>query len=95
MEIGFEWDDSKNKANLKKHSVSFELARKAFFDPHRIIVEDTAHSKTENRYHCIGKVNNEIITVRFTYRNGRIRIFGAGYWRKGRKCYEQQHKLHG
>jgi hypothetical protein len=30
------------------------------------------------------------MTVRFTYRKGRIRIFGAGYWRKGKKIYEQQ-----
>jgi hypothetical protein len=31
-----------------------------------------------------------IITVRFTYRYGKIRIFGAGYWRKGKKEYEKK-----
>jgi hypothetical protein len=30
------------------------------------------------------------MTVRFTWRAGRIRIIGAGYWRKGKKIYEQQ-----
>ena len=35
-----------------------------------------------------------IITVRFTYREGKVRIFGAGYWRKGRKRYEQQNNLY-
>jgi hypothetical protein len=30
------------------------------------------------------------MTMRFTWREGRIRIFGAGYWRKGKTIYEQQ-----
>jgi hypothetical protein len=30
------------------------------------------------------------MTVRFTYRKDLIRILGAGYWRKGKKIYEQQ-----
>ncbi|WP_107669793.1 BrnT family toxin [Cyanothece sp. BG0011] len=94
MESNFEWDESKNQANLEKHGLSFELAQYAFFDTHRIILEDLAHSVTEKRFYCLGKVNQEIITVRFTYRNGKIRIFGAGYWRKGRKFYEQRNHLH-
>jgi hypothetical protein len=32
------------------------------------------------------------MTVRFTYREARIRIFGAGYWRKGKRIYEQQNR---
>ena len=32
------------------------------------------------------------MTVRFTWRDGRIRIFGAGYWRKGKKIYAQQNR---
>ena len=32
------------------------------------------------------------MTVRFTYRGGRIRIFGTGYWRKGKRIYEQQNR---
>ena len=42
----------------------------------------------------MGQVNEGIITVRFTYRDGKVRIFGAGYWRKGRKRYEQQNNLY-
>jgi len=33
---------------------------------------------------------NGILTVRFTMRDGNIRIFGAGYWREGRDKYEQK-----
>lgn len=42
------------------------------------------------RYYCMGKVDNEIITVRFTYRKNIIRIIGAGFWRKERSLYEKE-----
>ena len=51
---------------------------------------DTAHSDIEKRYYCIGEVNGGIPTVRFTYRSSVIRIFGVGYWRKGRTIYERE-----
>jgi uncharacterized DUF497 family protein len=86
----FEWDEDKAQENQKKHKVSFSLAQRAFLDPHRIIVEDEEHSAEENRYYCIGRVEEGIMTVRFTYRGNTIRIYGAGYWRKGRKLYEEQ-----
>lgn len=86
----FEWDEGKAQENQKKHKVSFSLAQRAFLDPHRIIVEDEEHSAEENRYYCIGRVEEGIMTVRFTYRGNTIRIYGAGYWRKGRKLYEEQ-----
>lgn len=34
-----------------------------------------------------------ILTVRFTYRARVIRIFGAGYWRKGKAIYEKENKI--
>jgi uncharacterized DUF497 family protein len=86
----FEWDDAKDRANRAKHRVSFLEAQVAFFDPDRVIAEDLDHSGTEQRYFCFGRVAGNVMTVRFTYREGRIRIFGAGYWRKGRLIYEQQ-----
>jgi len=90
----FDWDEEKDKENQAKHHVSFALAQRAFLDTHRVIVEDVSHSKGEERYYCIGCVDNAIITVRFTYRGNVIRIYGAGYWRKGRKIYEDQNKIH-
>ena len=84
----FEWDENKNKLNQEKHNVSFEKAQYAFLDKNRIIAQDLEHSQDEQRYFCFGKVDDEIITVRFVYRNDKIRIFGAGYWRKGKKIYE-------
>ena len=89
-EPSFEWDDDKDRANRLKHGVSFSEAQIAFFDPRRVIAEDLEHSGAEPRYFCFGGVAGGILTVRFTYREGRIRIFGAGYWRKGKRIYEQQ-----
>jgi uncharacterized protein len=86
----FEWDSKKNTINIEKHGISFFEAQRAFLDPHRIIAQDIDHStKTEVRYYCFGKVDEEIITVRFIYKDQIIRIFGAGYWRKGKKIYEK------
>jgi uncharacterized protein len=86
----FEWDEEKDTENQEKHNVPFSLAQYAFLDPKRIIAEDIYHSHEENRFYCIGLVGEGVMTVRFTYRGNIIRIFGAGYWRKGRKIYEDQ-----
>ncbi|MFP4473785.1 MAG: BrnT family toxin [Candidatus Omnitrophota bacterium] len=86
----FEWDAAKDHLNQRKHHVSFHQAKWAFFDPDRIIAYDPRHSRHEVRYYCIGKVDDGILTVRFTYRHRVIRIFGAGYWRKGKDLYEQE-----
>ena len=90
----FEWDSNKDKLNQKKHNVSFALAQYAFIDPKRLIDKDLKHSEKEARYYCIGTVDPEIITVRFTYRGHVNRIIGAGYWRKGKVAYEKKNKIH-
>ena len=88
----FVWDPVKDRINRAKHSVSFERAQYAFFDPRRVIAEDLGHSGMERRYFCFGLVDGAVMTVRFTWRGDVIRIFGAGYWRKGRRIYEQQNR---
>lgn len=44
----FEWDERKNKANQKKHGVTFEEARTAFLDENARVVPDPEHSDTED-----------------------------------------------
>ena len=90
----FEWDDNKDKVNQKKHGVSFALAQLAFLDHKRVILEDLEHSGDEKRFYCLGKISEGILTVRFTYRSNKIRIFGAGYWRKGKKIYEKENTIY-
>ncbi|MFQ5716329.1 MAG: BrnT family toxin [Nitrospinales bacterium] len=92
MKTLFEWDNKKDHANREKHGVSFALAQHAFLDPCRVVAKDLKHSKAENRYYCVGKAGEGILTVRFTHRKGIIRIIGAGYWRKGKELYEKENK---
>ena len=90
----FDWDVAKDRENQLKHGVGFGTAQFAFADPRRVIAVDTAHSGDEERHFCFGQVGNGILTVRFTYRAGVIRIIGAGYWRKGRQIYERENQIH-
>jgi len=90
----FEWDQRKDVANRRKHGVSFLEAQHAFLDPNRIIAIDVRHSTArETRYFCFGKVEEKVMTVRFAVRDEKIRIFGAGYWREGRKKYEERKRI--
>ena len=91
----FDWDLDKDRLNQDKHGIAFSLAQLAFFDKNRVILEDLEHSENEKRYYCLGRVAGGIMTVRFTWRNSKIRIIGAGYWRKGKKIYEEKNKIHG
>lgn len=88
--IEFDWDKEKNTTNFLKHGVRFEEAMLAFTDPQRLIIFDDQHSHEEKRWFCLGIVDKKVMTVRYTLRDNKIRIIGAGYWRQGRKRYEQQ-----
>ena len=93
MEIesgSFIWDLEKELDNIRKHRVDFSTACEAFKDPKRKIYTDSKNSKEEDRLFCSGKIGNKVLTVRFTYRGHKIRIFGAGYWRKGEIYYERE-----
>jgi uncharacterized DUF497 family protein len=90
MTVRFEWDKDKDKVNREKHGVGFAEACTAFEDPNRVIVFDTAHSGIEDRWFCYGRIDDRVMTVRFTMRDNVVRIIGAGYWRQWRKFYEEK-----
>ena len=90
----FEWDEDKDRDNQAKHGISFRQACEVFMDPRRIIVRDVTHSMNEDRYFCIGRAGDSIVTVRFTWREHVIRIIGAGRWRRGKKIYEEKNQIH-
>ncbi len=54
MQIVFEWDASKARANLAKHQISFEEAKTLFNDPLLLTYPDDLHAETEERYISIG-----------------------------------------
>ncbi len=89
----FIWNYEKEKNNINKHGIDFFYASRAFKDSKRLITIDEKNSTFEDRYFCIGKVENRILTVRFTMRGNQIRIIGAGFWRSGKKIYEEKNKI--
>ena len=93
IELEFEWDIEKEEQNKEKHGVDFQTAKNAFSDPLRVVFVDEAHSDTELRFFCMGKIDNTVLTVRFTYRDDRIRIFGAQWSRKGQRIYNEENLI--
>lgn len=62
--IRFEWDPRKDKANRKKHGVSFEEAQSIFFDEHAIQYYDDDHSTQEDRFVMLGmSVRSRLLVV--------------------------------
>lgn len=86
----FVWDAGKEKMNIEKHGVDFKTAARAFLDDDRILIVDIEHSRAEDRFYCIGRADEDVLTVWYTHRPPLIRIIGAGRLRKGRKLYETE-----
>jgi uncharacterized DUF497 family protein len=92
MDIDFEWDDRKASENLKKHGISFDIAKTVFLDPLAYIFEDKWHSQEEPREIIIGhNEQNQLILVSFTERSPNlIRIISARLvTSKERRDYEE------
>jgi uncharacterized protein len=68
-EIGFEWDVSKASSNKKKHGISFEDAKSAFFDVNALVINDPEHSHDEERFILLGLSNaHQLLVVCHCYR---------------------------
>ncbi len=63
MELVFEWDANKARANLRRHKVSFEEAKTLFRDPLLITFHDESHSDAEERCISIGYSARERILL--------------------------------
>jgi len=77
VELEFEWDDEKARANLAKHRVSFLTAAEIFASE---ILEriDDREDYGELRFIALGRADTEIYRVVFTWRGeGIIRIISA------------------
>lgn len=78
--LRFEWDERKAKANEKKHGVSFEEARSAFFDERARLIDDPDHSEGEERFVLLGLSSSlRLLLVCHCYRSqgSVIRIISA------------------
>ncbi len=67
--ISFEWDASKASVNKKKHGVSFEEAKLAFFDENALVIHDAEHSLDEDRFVLLGlSTTTRLLVVCHRYR---------------------------
>ena len=60
--VKFEWDQAKAKSNLKKHGVSFEEAKSAFYDDLAVQFYDETPNE-EERFILLGMSNLSRILV--------------------------------
>lgn len=52
--LEFEWDEAKNRENIKKHGIAFEEAQTVFLDENAIRYYDPDHSHDEDRFILLG-----------------------------------------
>lgn len=90
MDLQFEWDDTKAKANVKKHGVAFDEALTVFADPLARIFDDPDHSEGELRELIVGfSTKPRLLVVGFTERSGRVRLIHA---RRATKTERKRHE---
>lgn len=94
IDLEFKWDDRKNKANTKKHGVSFEEARTIFFDEKATAFFDPDHSEDEDRFILLGiSIRLRILVVCHCFRESETvvwiisarkadKVEAQDYWRR-------------
>ena len=89
----FEWDDAKNSACFERRGFDFAYAVRAFFDPQRIVAQDTRRDYGEDRYRLLGTVEGRVYVVVYTMRGPTVRIISA---RKAnpKEVAEYEHNAH-
>lgn len=92
--IRFEWDVRKERTNFRKHRVSFEEARTAFYDEYAVEFFDPDHSEEEDRFLLLGmsfKLHVLVVCHCFRRNETIVRIISArkankieelDYWRR-------------
>lgn len=76
--MNFEWDARKERANRRKHGVSFQEATTVFGDPLAATISDPDHSRGEPRFITIGySSNNRLVVVSHAEEGDNFRIISA------------------
>jgi uncharacterized DUF497 family protein len=69
----FAWDEAKRKANLRKHGIDFADATRIFRGL-TFTAEDDREAYGERRYLSLGLLEDQVVSVTHTERDGDIRI---------------------
>jgi len=81
----FEWNPSKDAANLVKHGISFAGAARAFDG--QMLVRPSDRS-AESRWIGVGRIGTHVVAIVFTRRGAVVRLISA---RKARKYEKAAH----
>jgi uncharacterized DUF497 family protein len=90
-DIFYEWNENKNRANIRKHGISFNEAMTVFDDDNALYKPDPDHSQEEARFMIIGlSIRNNLLIVCHCYRESDtiVRIISA---RKATKSETEQY----
>jgi uncharacterized protein len=60
--MNFDWDEDKNKSNIKKHGINFEDAKEVFKSP-LLTRLDIRENYGEDRYIGLGMIYQRIIVI--------------------------------
>lgn len=87
----FQWDQGNERKSVEKHDVSKDEAEQVFFNQPLLLIEDKAHSQDEQRFHALGKTDNDRqLHITFTIRGAFIRVISARPMsKKERGIYEK------
>lgn len=58
----FEWHEQKNRLNIQKHKISFEIAMLAFSDPLQMSIQDRFENG-EERWQTLGMVQGQLLLL--------------------------------
>jgi len=90
-ELSFEWDSRKERANRRKHRVTFSEAATVFGDPLSITIADPDHDSAEERFVTLGMSEpRRLLVVVHTGKGKRLRLISARRAsRHERRTYEE------
>jgi uncharacterized protein len=93
--LEFEWDEAKDRENLGKHDVGFEVAKLVFDDPLAITVRADSDEAEEERWVTIGSAGGRSLffVVNTCRAEATVRLISARTaTKKERRNYEEAHE---
>lgn len=84
--MGYEWDEHKRQANVKKHGIDF-IDVPELFDGDVVILPDERFEYGERRFIMMGILRSQIVVVAYTERGENIRIISARKATKNEQIY--------
>jgi uncharacterized DUF497 family protein len=75
--MNFEWDDHKSDTCFVQRGFDFAYVLRAFFDPDRLVRNDTRWDYGEDRYQLLGAIDQRVFFVAYTLRGTTTRIISA------------------